>query len=127
MISKKSYNTKPMVILHFSTVSTFWLKPTVGAEGLSRPRELSSPQSMAHSHTISYISLFLCYHSDSTHANLRFETCDSGVVRTRRRPIPPTQKMARSCLKLAMVISLKSIFSVTPISWVLAIFYRTDY
>jgi len=29
IISKNSYNTKPTVILHFSTLSTFWLKPTV--------------------------------------------------------------------------------------------------
>jgi hypothetical protein len=27
--SKNSYNTKPTVIFHFSTVSPFWLKPTV--------------------------------------------------------------------------------------------------
>jgi hypothetical protein len=29
IISKNSYNTKPMVILQFSTLSPFWLKPTV--------------------------------------------------------------------------------------------------
>ena len=29
IISKNSYNTKPTVILHFSTLSPFWLKPTV--------------------------------------------------------------------------------------------------
>jgi hypothetical protein len=29
IISKNSYNTKPKVILHFSTLSPFWLKPTV--------------------------------------------------------------------------------------------------
>ena len=28
IISENSYNTKPMVILHFSTLSPFWLKPT---------------------------------------------------------------------------------------------------
>jgi hypothetical protein len=29
IISKNSYSTKSMVILHFSTLSPFWLKPTV--------------------------------------------------------------------------------------------------
>jgi hypothetical protein len=29
IIIKISYNTKPMVILHFLTLSLFWLKPTV--------------------------------------------------------------------------------------------------
>ncbi len=29
IISKNSYNTNPMVILHFSMLSPFWLKPTV--------------------------------------------------------------------------------------------------
>ena len=29
IISKNSYNTKSTVILHFSTLSPFWLKPTV--------------------------------------------------------------------------------------------------
>jgi hypothetical protein len=34
IISKNSYNTKPTVILHFSTLSPFWLKPTVVSIGL---------------------------------------------------------------------------------------------
>jgi hypothetical protein len=29
IISKNSYNTKPTVILHFSTPGVFWLWPTV--------------------------------------------------------------------------------------------------
>jgi hypothetical protein len=29
VISKNSYNTKPAVILHFSTPGVFWLWPTV--------------------------------------------------------------------------------------------------
>jgi hypothetical protein len=29
MVSKNSYNTKPTVILHFSTPCVFWLWPTV--------------------------------------------------------------------------------------------------
>jgi hypothetical protein len=33
IISKNSYNTKPTVILHFSMLFPFWLKPTVWSNG----------------------------------------------------------------------------------------------
>ncbi len=40
VISKNSYNTKPTVILHFSTPGVFWLWPTVDLERSHKKRGL---------------------------------------------------------------------------------------